>query len=77
MTKRIAGRVAPKATRDLAELSLAREQLGELAALRTRIEALETAVGELREEVDESRRDGRRVAELYDLVFERLRADQV
>jgi urease gamma subunit len=69
--------VSPRATRHLTELNHAREQLEELASLRARVAALETAVAELREEIDESRRDGRRVAELYDLVFERLRADQV
>jgi uncharacterized coiled-coil protein SlyX len=43
-----------------------------IAALQSRVAALETAVDELREGIDETRRVGRRVAELYDLVFERL-----
>ena len=47
------------------------------AALQARVDALETAVAELREEIDETRRDGRRVAELYDLVFERLKDRQL
>ncbi|BDZ45915.1 DUF6752 domain-containing protein [Naasia aerilata] len=42
--------------------------------LTARVDALETAIAELREEIDETRRDDRRVAELYDLVFERLKS---
>jgi uncharacterized coiled-coil protein SlyX len=47
-----------------------------LREMEGRIESLETAVAELREEIDETRRDDRRVAELYDLVFERLKIPQ-
>ena len=38
-----------------------------------RVARLERDVAELRAEIDELRRDSARVAELYELVFERLR----
>lgn len=37
-----------------------------------RVRQLEAEVAELRSDIDELRRDGRRVAELYDLVVEEL-----
>jgi multidrug resistance efflux pump len=48
-----------------------------LHALQRRVESLEATIAELQEEIDETRRDGRRVAELYDLVFERLRSSSL
>lgn len=39
------------------------------------IARLEAEVAALRGEIDELRADSRRIAELYDLVFERLRDD--
>ena len=43
------------------------------AELGRRLVACEAEVLELRGEVDELRRDSLRIAELYDLVFERLK----
>jgi hypothetical protein len=40
-----------------------------------RLDELERVNTQLREEIDELRREGRYVAELYDLVLERVRAD--
>lgn len=39
------------------------------------IARLKSEIERLRAEVDELRTDSRRIAELYDLVFERLRAE--
>ncbi|MFD1574955.1 DUF6752 domain-containing protein [Agromyces cerinus subsp. nitratus] len=39
------------------------------------IARLESEIAALRGEIDELRADSRRIAELYDLVFERLRSD--
>ena len=38
-----------------------------------RVARLEREIAELRSEIDELRRDSARIAELYDLVFDRLR----
>ncbi len=43
------------------------------AELGRRLVACEAEVRELRREIDELRMDSLRIAELYDLVFERLR----
>ena len=50
----------------------ARRNSGEPDAAK-RVARLERDVVELRAEIDELRRDSARVAEVYDLVFERLR----
>ncbi|HEY8588487.1 MAG TPA: hypothetical protein VIL55_02930 [Naasia sp.] len=71
-------RAAPRSMSALTDLGSARDEFGDvsahLRALTDRVSELEEAVVLLREEIDETRRDGRRVAELYDLVFERLGA---
>ena len=46
----------------------------ELHAYRAEVAELRRAVAELRHEIDETRRDSLRVAELTDLVVERLAA---
>jgi uncharacterized coiled-coil protein SlyX len=64
----------------LADLDGARRRVEDLTMrlqeTEARVGSLEATIAELQEEIDETRRDGRRVAELYDLVFERLRAPQ-
>jgi hypothetical protein len=64
----------------LSDVAEVRERYGSLQrALETvdteRIEQLISENRRLREEIDELRREGRYVAELYDLVLERVRAD--
>ncbi len=71
-------RLAPRTMAGLSDLATAREEFGELTAtiraLEARVRELEAAVADFQEEIDETRRDGRRVTEVYDLVFERLRS---
>jgi hypothetical protein len=73
-------RLVPRTMASMRELSEIREKYGSLeAALEVsrggRVSRLEQEVLRLREEIDELRRDGRYVAELYDLVIERVRSD--
>jgi cell division protein FtsB len=49
--------------------------LASLANASAEIEQLKAQNTQLRDDIDELRRDGRRVAELYDLVFEQVRSD--
>lgn len=51
-------------------------QKAEIDGLKAEIDRLMTEIERLTGEVDEMRKDGRYVAELYDLVFTRLRASQ-
>jgi cell division protein FtsB len=74
------GRLAPRTLESLRELEEVRERYGSLqAALAAtdaeRLARLEAENAALREEIDELRSQGRYVAELYDLVIERVRAD--
>lgn len=69
---RIAARVMPRTYRNFQLLSNV-DAGGE--SMATRLVAYEAEVRELRAELNEVRRDNRRVVELYDLVFERLRQD--
>ncbi len=66
----------------LRDLAAARERYGSLESGLGKIDELSTELArvrsentQLRDDIDELRRDGRRVAELYDLVFEQVRAD--
>ncbi len=72
-------RLAPRTMAGLSDLNTTREEFGELTAtiraLEARVRELESAVADFQEEIDETRRDGRRVTEVYDLVFERLRTN--
>lgn len=61
---RILARLTPRATK----------APGDDGDLGRRLVACEAQVRELRGEVDELRMDSLRIAELYDLVFERLKA---
>lgn len=73
-------RLAPRTMASLSDVAEVRERYGSLQrALETvdteRIEQLISENRRLREEIDELRREGRYVAELYDLVLERVRDD--
>ncbi|SIN70527.1 hypothetical protein [Agromyces cerinus] len=70
--ERIAARTMPSAYRNLR--MLARVNASDETML-ARVIAYESEVRELRAELNEVRRDNRRVVELYDLVFDRLRED--
>ena len=63
---RILARLAPRSTR---------VRGADNADLSRRLVACEAEVLELRREVDELRMDSLRIAELYDLVFERLKSE--
>lgn len=67
---RLLSRFAPRMATVLTTLIHASE---EEDGLIPRVLAYETEVRELRREIDELRADSRRAAELYDLVFERLK----
>ena len=65
-------RVAPRTIENLVYVSRVRAKGSDV------IEALrvyESDLKDLKTELDEMRRDQRRMAELYDLVFERVRSD--
>jgi hypothetical protein len=86
MKRQLAGllhRIAPRTIDGLRDISVTRERFGsiESAIAKADIEyaqrmrdQLADEIAELRVELDELRRDSRRVAELYDLVFEQVRA---
>ncbi len=67
-----ARRLAPRTMRNLEALS---DLNADHAEGPLRFVAYERELQELRKEVDALRRDNRRVAELYDVVFERARRD--
>ncbi|WP_402466778.1 hypothetical protein [Isoptericola aurantiacus] len=69
---RIARRFAPRTIRNLEALS---DLTADHAEGPLRFVAYERELQDLRREVDALRRDNRRVAELYDVVFERARRD--
>ncbi|NNU27907.1 hypothetical protein [Isoptericola sediminis] len=69
---RIARRFAPRTVENLEALS---DLTSDHAVGPLRFVAYERELQELRREVDALRRDNRRVAELYDVVFERARQD--
>lgn len=84
MLRRLVWRLAPQAMANLADVGDVRARHGSLATAIEQAEArlaeLESARDQLRRDVeiqqrdlDELRVDARRTAELYDLVFERVR----
>lgn len=70
---RLLSRFAPRTAKVLTTLIHASE---EDEGLIPRVLSYEQEVRELRKEIDELRKDSLRIAELYDLVFERLKSDQ-
>lgn len=69
---KLAKKVAPQAVENFAFVSQARTNGDDVMEL---LKAYELEVHELKRELNEMRRDQRRMAELYDLVFERVRSD--
>lgn len=76
----VSRRLAPRTVAGLRDLQRTREQHGDLSRLVDenkrlikRLERAESDLREVRAEIDELRRDGRHVAELYDLVFAKPR----
>lgn len=63
---RTANRLAPRTMSNLRQLSALDEEFGEDPS---RFISYEREIRELRREIDELRRDNRRVAELYDAVY--------
>lgn len=63
---RTANRLAPRTVSNLRQLSALDEEFAEDPA---RFISYEREIRELRREIDELRRDNRRVAELYDVVY--------
>lgn len=77
---RLMRRLGPRTMASLTDVAEVRTHYGSLSqALESvgtaRIEELLSENRRLREEIDELRREGRYVAELYDLVLERVRSD--
>lgn len=70
---RLLTRFAPRTAKVLTTLIHASEE--DEGGLIPRVLAYETEVRELRQEIDELRKDSLRIAELYDLVFERLKLE--
>lgn len=64
--------LADKLTRVWGRMPAERRQLGAIQELRDQVELLRTEVRELRTEIDECRRDALRIAELTDIVEQRL-----
>jgi hypothetical protein len=71
---RLLSRFAPRTAKVLTTLIHASE---EDEGLIPRVLSYENEVRELRAEIDELRKDSLRIAELYDLVFERLKAEKL
>jgi hypothetical protein len=71
---RLLSRFAPRTAKVLTTLIHASE---EDEGLIPRVLSYENEVRELRKEIDELRKDSLRIAELYDLIFERLKADRL
>lgn len=70
---KVARKVAPRTIENLKYLANTREKGDDVFDL---LRAYEIEIKELKTELDEMRRDQRRMAELYDLVFERVRSDK-
>jgi len=78
--RRVLRRLAPGVANALGDLAAVRRRYGSLQAALDSVGAPNIAElteenQRLRDEIDELRREGRYVAELYDLVIERVRAD--
>jgi predicted nucleic acid-binding Zn-ribbon protein len=69
---KVANRVAPRTVANLRTLSALDKEFDEGSA---RFVNYERELRALRREIDELRRDNRRVTELYDAVFERAKRD--
>jgi hypothetical protein len=69
------GRVAPRTAAGLRDLTSARDEYGSLFDALAYLKTVPGALESQQRQIDELRRDGRHVTELYDLVFERLRTD--
>lgn len=69
---RMARKVAPRTFENLKYISRTRTASGDVM---DRLLVYEENLKQLKTELDEMRRDQRRMAELYDLVFERVRSD--
>lgn len=70
---RLLTRFAPRTAKVLTTLIHAGE---EEEGLIPRVLSYENEVRELRKEIDELRKDSLRIAELYDLVFERIASEK-
>lgn len=70
--RKAARNVAPRTVENLIFLSRTRSRGSDVIEL---LRVYEGELQDLKSEMDELRRDQRRMAELYDLVFERVRAD--
>jgi hypothetical protein len=73
LISKLASRLAPRTYENLQLLATVDVQTGETVA--SMLARHQVEVRELRAEVNELRRDNRRVTELYDAVFERIRSD--
>lgn len=71
---RLLSRFAPRTAKVLTTLIHASE---EDEGLIPRVLSYENEVRELRKEIDELRKDSLRIAELYDLIFERLKTGKL
>lgn len=71
---RALARFAPRASRALTVLARASEEEDGLIPRST---AYDKELRALRKEIDELRQDSLRIAELYDLVFERLKIEKI
>lgn len=72
MVGKLARKLAPRTIENLAFLSRSRAAGGDIFEL---LRAYQEDIQELKLEMNELRRDQRRMAELYDLVFERVRQE--
>ncbi len=72
LTKRILRRFGPKTADRVAFVLRAERDHGDIIE---KLMDYERELAGLKREIDELRRDNRKMAELYDLVFERVKAD--
>lgn len=76
LLRRLARSLAPTAYAKLEALGVREDGTVAVDMSDARTVALEARVRDLEVQLKEVRQDNRRVAELYDLVFERLRSDR-
>jgi hypothetical protein len=67
-------RVAPRTAAGLRDLTSARDEHGSLVDALAYLKTVPAVLESQQRQIDELRRDGRHVAELYDLVFEQARS---
>lgn len=70
--RKLAEKIAPTAYERLRRLSVLDDEGGDASSILLR---QQDEIRDLRLQIDELRRENRRVQELYDLVFERLRKE--